>query len=97
MSKNAPEQRGWVVTGDAQRSTGMFDECRPWAYVVSRAGRQMADEVTERTDVLRTPAAPPEDDREILVLVAWHVVRQESRPRHRLLVGGLPRAAASGP
>jgi RNA polymerase sigma-70 factor (ECF subfamily) len=96
------------VTDDSHRFTGMYDACRQrvWAYVVSRAGRQVADEVvsetfaiawrrlddvpepalpwrawaegdvadqvTERMGVLRALAALGEDDREILVLVAWH-------------------------
>jgi RNA polymerase sigma-70 factor (ECF subfamily) len=122
------------VADDADRFTGMYDECRQrvWAYVVSRAGRQVADEVvsetfaiawrrlddvpepalpwllgvarnvlrdnvraearrealaaelrawtegdvadqvTERIGVLRALATLAEDDREILVLVAWH-------------------------
>jgi RNA polymerase sigma-70 factor, ECF subfamily len=39
------------VTDDSQRFTTMYDECRQrvWAYVVSRAGRQVADEVVSET------------------------------------------------
>jgi RNA polymerase sigma-70 factor (ECF subfamily) len=39
------------VTDDAHRFTSMYDECRQrvWAYVVSRAGRQVADEVVSET------------------------------------------------
>ncbi|MEU8269096.1 sigma-70 family RNA polymerase sigma factor [Sphaerisporangium sp. NPDC049002] len=39
------------MTDDSQRFTTMYDECRQsvWAYVVSRAGRQVADEVVSET------------------------------------------------
>ncbi|MEO3814410.1 sigma-70 family RNA polymerase sigma factor [Sphaerisporangium sp. B11E5] len=39
------------MTDEAYRFTGMYDECRQrvWAYVVSRAGRQIADEVVSET------------------------------------------------
>ncbi|GAA0914920.1 RNA polymerase sigma factor [Nonomuraea longicatena] len=37
--------------GDRERFTSMYDQCRQrvWAYVVSRAGRQVADEVVSET------------------------------------------------
>jgi RNA polymerase sigma-70 factor (ECF subfamily) len=122
------------VNDDHRRFTDMYDEYRQrvWAYVVSRAGRQIADEVVsetfaiawrrlddvperplpwligvarnvlrenvraqarrdslqaelrawtegdhaelvaERLEVLRALAALSEDDRELLLLVAWH-------------------------
>jgi len=39
------------VADDEERLTGMYDQCRQrvWAYVVSRAGRQVADEVVSET------------------------------------------------
>ncbi|GAA1264279.1 sigma-70 family RNA polymerase sigma factor [Sphaerisporangium rubeum] len=39
------------MTDDAHRFTGIYDECRRrvWAYVVSKAGRQIADEVVSET------------------------------------------------
>ena len=39
------------MTDDSQRFTTMYDECRQrvWAYVVSQAGRQVADEVVSET------------------------------------------------
>ena len=39
------------MTDDSHRFTSMYDECRQrvWAYVVSRAGRQVADEVVSET------------------------------------------------
>ncbi|GGZ51688.1 hypothetical protein GCM10010387_52360 [Streptomyces inusitatus] len=55
-----------AVTEEADRFTAMYDACRGrvWAYAVSRAGRQIADEVVSETfavawrrwaDVPRTP------------------------------------------
>ncbi|MEV4835961.1 RNA polymerase sigma factor [Nonomuraea sp. NPDC049486] len=39
------------MTSDRERFTTIYDECRQrvWAYVVSRAGRQVADEVVSET------------------------------------------------
>ncbi|WP_405144699.1 sigma-70 family RNA polymerase sigma factor [Sphaerisporangium sp. NBC_01403] len=39
------------MTDESRRFTSMYDECRQrvWAYVVSRAGRQVADEVVSET------------------------------------------------
>ncbi|MFC6086561.1 RNA polymerase sigma factor [Sphaerisporangium aureirubrum] len=40
-----------MADDEARRFTSMYDECRQrvWAYVVSRAGRQIADEVVSET------------------------------------------------
>ncbi|GAA2695514.1 RNA polymerase sigma factor [Nonomuraea recticatena] len=39
------------MTDERERFTTMYDECRQrvWAYVVARAGRQVADEVVSET------------------------------------------------
>ncbi|NJP89821.1 RNA polymerase sigma factor [Nonomuraea sp. FMUSA5-5] len=51
------------------RREAMAGELRAWVE------GDVADQVTERMGVLRALAALHEDDREILVLVAWHGLR----------------------
>ncbi len=75
------------MADDAHRFTGMYDECRQrvWAYVVSRAGRQVADEVVSETfaiawrrlDDVPDPALP------WLLGVARNVLRDNVRAEVR--------------
>ncbi|MEU0572584.1 sigma-70 family RNA polymerase sigma factor [Nonomuraea sp. NPDC005983] len=75
------------MTDDSQRFTGIYDECRQrvWAYVVSRAGRQVADEVVSETfaiawrrlDDVPDPALP------WLLGVARNVLRDNVRAEVR--------------
>ncbi|MBF8190339.1 RNA polymerase sigma factor [Nonomuraea sp. K274] len=53
------------VRAEVRRET-LAAELRAWTE------GDVADQVTERMGVLRALAALPEDDREILILVAWH-------------------------
>lgn len=75
------------MNSDHQRFTEMYDECRQrvWAYVVSRAGRQVADEVVSETfaiawrrfDDVPQPALP------WLIGVARNVLRDNIRAEAR--------------
>lgn len=75
------------MSSDHQRFTEMYDECRQrvWAYVVSRAGRQIADEVISETfaiawrrlDDVPQPALP------WLIGVARNVLRDNIRAEAR--------------
>ncbi|GLW11221.1 siderophore-interacting protein [Microtetraspora sp. NBRC 13810] len=75
------------MTDDAQRFTTMYDECRNrvWAYAVSQAGRQVADEVVSETfaiawrrfDDVPDPALP------WLLVVARNVLRDNIRAEIR--------------
>ncbi|SEN70846.1 RNA polymerase sigma factor [Nonomuraea pusilla] len=75
------------MTDDSHRFTSMYDECRQrvWAYVVSRAGRQVADEVVSETfaiawrrlDDVPSPALP------WLLGVARNVLRDTIRAEAR--------------
>ncbi|WP_049577747.1 RNA polymerase sigma factor [Nonomuraea sp. SBT364] len=75
------------MTDETHRFTGMYDECRQrvWAYVVSRAGRQVADEVVSETfaiawrrlDDVPDPALP------WLLGVARNVLRDSIRAEAR--------------
>ena len=75
------------MTDDSQRFTTMYDECRQrvWAYVVSQAGRQVADEVVSETfaiawrrfDDVPDPALP------WLLGVARNVLRDNIRAEIR--------------
>ncbi|SEG89664.1 RNA polymerase sigma-70 factor, ECF subfamily [Thermomonospora echinospora] len=51
------------------RRAALEAESRAWA---GRGEDDIADKVAERLAVLRAMAALPEDDREILILIAWH-------------------------
>ncbi|MFI6323911.1 RNA polymerase sigma factor [Nonomuraea sp. NPDC050556] len=74
-------------TDDEQRFTRMYDESRQrvWAYAVSRAGRQLADEVVSETfaiawrrlDDIPDPALP------WLLVVARNVLRDNIRASAR--------------
>ncbi|GLW20482.1 RNA polymerase sigma factor [Microbispora triticiradicis] len=75
------------MTDDSQQFTTMYDECRQrvWAYVVSQAGRQVADEVVSETfaiawrrfDDVPDPALP------WLLGVARNVLRDNIRAEIR--------------
>lgn len=75
------------MTDDAQRFTRMYDRNRQrvWAYAVSRAGRQVADEVVSETfaiawrrlDDVPDPALP------WLLVVARNVLRDNIRAEAR--------------
>ncbi|MFE4665151.1 RNA polymerase sigma factor [Streptomyces sp. NPDC056716] len=51
MAENTGEDGGAAVADEESRFTAMYDDCRArvWAHVVSRAGRQVADEVVSET------------------------------------------------
>jgi RNA polymerase sigma factor (sigma-70 family) len=75
------------VTDDAHRFTGMYDGCRQrvWAYVVSRAGRQVADEVVSETFAIawRRLDDVPEPALPWLLGVARNVLRDNIRAETR--------------
>lgn len=75
------------VTDDAHRFTGMYDACRQrvWAYVVSRAGRQVADEVVSETFAIawRRLDDVPEPALPWLLGVARNVLRDNIRAETR--------------
>ncbi|MFB4279364.1 RNA polymerase sigma factor [Nonomuraea sp. MTCD27] len=75
------------MTDDAHRFTGMYDECRQrvWAYVVSRAGRQVADEVVSETFAIawRRLDDVPEPALPWLLGVARNVLRDNVRAEVR--------------
>ncbi|MEU4224741.1 RNA polymerase sigma factor [Nonomuraea sp. NPDC026600] len=75
------------MTDDAHRFTGMYDECRQrvWAYVVSRAGRQVADEVVSETFAIawRRLDDVPEPALPWLLGVARNVLRDNIRAETR--------------
>jgi RNA polymerase sigma factor (sigma-70 family) len=75
------------VADDAHRFTGMYDECRQrvWAYVVSRAGRQVADEVVSETFAIawRRLEDVPEPALPWLLGVARNVLRDNVRAETR--------------
>jgi RNA polymerase sigma factor (sigma-70 family) len=83
------------VTDDEHRFTGMYDECRQrvWAYVVSRAGRQVADEVVSETFAIawRRLDDVPEPALPWLLGVARNVLRDSVRAdaRREALAGEL--------
>lgn len=88
MSKQSSGTKGGqAVTDESQRFTTMYDECRQrvWAYVVSQAGRQIADEVVSETfaiawrrfDDIPEPALP------WLLGVARNVLRDNVRAEIR--------------
>lgn len=71
------------MTDDSHRFTGMYDECRQrvWAYVVSRAGRQVADEVVSETFAIawRRLDDVPEPALPWLLGVARNILRDNVR------------------
>ncbi|MEO5878429.1 MAG: sigma-70 family RNA polymerase sigma factor [Streptosporangiaceae bacterium] len=75
------------MTSDSQRFTTMYDECRQqvWAYVVSRAGRQIADEVVSETFAIawRRFDDLPEEPLSWLLVVARNVLRDNIRAEAR--------------
>jgi RNA polymerase sigma-70 factor, ECF subfamily len=75
------------VTDEATRFTAMYDACRQrvWAYAVSRAGRQIADEVVSETFVVawRRFADVPEPALPWLLAVARNVIRDNFRAETR--------------
>jgi RNA polymerase sigma-70 factor (ECF subfamily) len=72
---------------DAERFTTMYDDCRQrvWAYVVSRAGRQIADEVVSETFAIawRRLDDLPESPLPWLLGVARNVLRDNIRAQVR--------------
>ncbi|MGI8329983.1 RNA polymerase sigma factor [Actinomadura scrupuli] len=72
---------------DAERFTAMYDDCRQrvWAYVVSRAGRQVADEVVSETFAIawRRLGDVPEPPLPWLLGVARNVLRDDIRAQVR--------------
>ncbi|WP_461008562.1 RNA polymerase sigma factor [Streptomyces capparidis] len=75
------------MADEAERFTAMYDECRRrvWAYVVSRAGRQVADEVVSETFTVawRRFAELPEPPLPWLLGVARNVLRDSVRAEVR--------------
>jgi RNA polymerase sigma factor (sigma-70 family) len=78
---------GWAVTSDRERFTTIYDECRQrvWAYVVSRAGRQVADEVVSETFAIawRRFDQIPQNALPWLLGVARNVLRDTIRAEAR--------------
>lgn len=72
---------------DAERFTAIYDSCRQrvWAYAVSRAGRQVADEVVSETFAVawRRLADVPDPPLPWLLGVARNVLRADQRSRTR--------------
>ncbi|MFG1945641.1 RNA polymerase sigma factor [Nonomuraea sp. NPDC048826] len=75
------------MTDDEQRFTDVYDRCRQrvWAYVVSRAGRQVADEVVSETFAIawRRLDDVPEPALPWLLGVARNVLRDSIRAEAR--------------
>lgn len=75
------------MTDDAQRFTRMYDESRQrvWAYAVSRAGRQVADEVVSETFAIawRRLDDVPDPPLPWLLVVARNVLRDNIRAEVR--------------
>ncbi|GAA4101962.1 RNA polymerase sigma factor [Nonomuraea soli] len=75
------------MTSDRERFTTMYDECRQrvWAYVVSRAGRQVADEVVSETFAIawRRFDQVPQHALPWLLGVARNVLRDSIRAEAR--------------
>lgn len=72
---------------EAERFTALYDACRQhvWAYAVSRAGRQVADEAVSETFVIawRRFADIPEPPLPWLLGVARNVLRDSARAQAR--------------
>ncbi|WP_327089284.1 sigma-70 family RNA polymerase sigma factor [Nonomuraea sp. NBC_01738] len=75
------------MTHDRERFTTMYDECRQrvWAYVVSRAGRQVADEVVSETFAIawRKLHDVPQHALPYLLGIARNVLRENIREEAR--------------
>ncbi len=75
------------MSDDAARFTSMYDACRQrvWAYVVSRAGRQVAEEVVSETFVVawRRFGDVPQPPLPWLLAVARNVLRDTVRAEVR--------------
>ncbi|GIH95625.1 RNA polymerase sigma factor [Planobispora siamensis] len=75
------------MTSDRERFTTIYDECRQrvWAYVVSRAGRQVADEVVSETFAIawRKFDQVPQNALPWLLGVARNVLRDTIRAEVR--------------
>ncbi|MFJ4685943.1 RNA polymerase sigma factor [Streptomyces sp. NPDC091377] len=75
------------MADDEDRFTAMYDDCRTrvWAYVVSRAGRQVADEVVSETFAIawRRRAELPAAPLPWLLGVARNVLRDSVRAEVR--------------
>ncbi|GIH79061.1 RNA polymerase sigma factor [Planobispora longispora] len=75
------------MTGDRERFTTIYDECRQrvWAYAVSRAGRQVADEVVSETFAIawRKFDQVPQNALPWLLGVARNVLRDTIRAEVR--------------
>jgi RNA polymerase sigma-70 factor, ECF subfamily len=75
------------VTSDRERFTTIYDESRQrvWAYVVSRAGRQVADEVVSETFAIawRRFDQVPQNALPWLLRVARNVLRDNIRAETR--------------
>ncbi|GIH22189.1 siderophore-interacting protein [Acrocarpospora phusangensis] len=75
------------MTSDRERFTTIYDECRQrvWAYTVSRAGRQVADEVVSETFAIawRKFDQVPENALPWLLGVARNVLRDNIRAEIR--------------
>ncbi|GAA3119349.1 sigma-70 family RNA polymerase sigma factor [Planomonospora alba] len=75
------------MTSDQERFTTIYDECRQrvWAYVVSRAGRQVADEVVSETFAIawRRFDQMPQNALPWLLGVARNVLRDSIRAEAR--------------
>lgn len=75
------------MTSDRERFTTIYDECRQrvWAYVVSHAGRQVADEVVSETFAIawRKFDQVPENALPWLLAVARNVLRDTIRAEVR--------------
>ncbi|WP_176728635.1 RNA polymerase sigma factor [Planobispora rosea] len=75
------------MTSDRERFTTIYDECRQrvWAYVVSRTGRQVADEVVSETFAIawRKFDQVPQNALPWLLGVARNVLRDNIRAEVR--------------
>jgi RNA polymerase sigma-70 factor (ECF subfamily) len=76
-----------VPDDDADRFTAIYDGCRQrvWAYVASRAGRQVADEVVSETFTVawRRLDDVPEQPLPWLLVVARNILRDSIRAEAR--------------
>ncbi|MEU4541759.1 RNA polymerase sigma factor [Nonomuraea dietziae] len=75
------------MTDERERFTTMYDECRQrvWAYVVARAGRQVADEVVSETFAIawRKLDQVPGNALPYLLGIARNVLRDSVREEAR--------------
>lgn len=75
------------MTDDADRFTAVYDSCRQrvWAYVVSRGGREAAEEVVSETFMVawRRLGDLPEQPLPWLLAVARNILRDTLRAQAR--------------